>query len=170
MIDRRLVTGLVLLLVAPSIAGAQRGRGNDRGTRAPDWDKLSKGEPTTLVSKKDLEAMDPVRYLIAKRKDLKLTDEQVAKLKEMDEAAKARDAAHFQALDSLRKEMKSGQVDDVQRLRNQVVRREFAATVAKVRANYEMSAKEVVPVLEETQRPTAEELLAKQKAEADEVV
>ncbi len=172
---RRIAFALVLLSL-PAIATAQRGgssaRGGDgRGTKSPNWDELARGVPTTLVSRKDLEAMDPVRHLIDNKKDLKFSEAQLAQLKSLLDQSKTRDESLFESMDSLRKEMKpKGTVDDVERLRQQAVRREFAATVAKVRANYDVAAKEVLPTLDEAQRPTAAELLAKQKEEADELV
>jgi hypothetical protein len=171
MFDRRLAAGLLLLLV-PAIAEGQRRR--DRGTDA-NWDDITKrdAEPTVLT-RKEVEAMDPVKKLLASRKDLKLTDTQFAQLKAMDDSGKGRDEGLLNSMDSLRKEMRpagqSGQSDDMARLRRQVVQREFAATVVRIRANYDAAAAVALPALDETQRAKAEELLAKQKQEADELV
>lgn len=164
---RLFAAGLVLLLV-PSLLDAQRRR---RGDPA-NWDQITKqdAEPTVL-SLKEVEAMDPVRLLVAKRKDLKLTEDQFAQLKAMEAKGKARDAELLATMDSLRKEMKpQGAMDDMQRLRLQVVRRSFAETFAKIRANYDAAAAEALPVCDESQRAAAEALLAKQKAEAEEVI
>lgn len=167
MIDRRmLATGLVLLLV-PLVGDAQRRQRGD----PVKWDKVTETAAPTVLTVKEVEAMDPVRHLIAKRRDLKLTDAQVARLKAMDDSANVRDAALIAAMDSLRREMRpKGQMDDMQRLRLQVVRREFAATVVKIRENYAAAAAAALPELEEPQRPAAEALLAKQKDVADKVV
>ena len=168
MLDRRiLTTGLVLLLV-PSILDAQRTR--RRGDDA-NWDKITDTAAPTVLTVKEVEAMDPIRHLIAKRRDLKLTDAQFAQLKAMDDSGKARDASLLAAMDSLRREMRpQGQMDDMQRLRLQVVRREFSATVVKIRANYDADAAAALPTFEESQRAAAEALLAKQKSEADKVI
>lgn len=173
MLDRRLAAGLVLLLLSPTVLSAQR-RSKDRDTK-PNWDNVTKrdAEPT-ILTRKEVEAMDPVRELLARKKDLKLTEEQAAKLKAMDDSGKVRDVALFETMDSLRKEMRpaanGGQSDDMARLRRQVVQREFAATVVKIRANYDAALQAAIPLLDETQRPKADELIAKQKEEADELV
>ena len=168
MLDRRtLATALVLLLV-PAILDAQRTR--RRGDDA-NWDKITATAAPTVLTVKEVEAMDPIRHLVAKRRDLKLTDAQLAQLKAMDDSSRARDAVLLAAMDSLRREMRpQGQMDDMQRLRLQVVRNEFSATVVKIRANYDADAAAALPALEESQRAAAEALLAKQKAEADKVV
>jgi Spy/CpxP family protein refolding chaperone len=173
MIDRRLAAGLLVLLLVPSALTAQR-RSKERDTK-PNWDNVTKrdAEPT-ILTRKEVEAMDPVRELLARRKDLKLTDEQSAKLKAMDDSGRVRDVALFETMDSLRKELRpaanAGQSDDMARLRRQVVQREFAATVVKIRANYHAALEAALPVLDETQRPKADALLAKQQAESDEIV
>jgi hypothetical protein len=170
MLDRRLIAGLLLLL-APTVADAQR---RVRGAPDAKWDDITKrdAEPT-ILTRKEVEAMDPVRELLARRKDLKLSEEQAAKLKAMDDSGKVRDLALFETMDSLRKEMRpaaGGQADDMARLRRQVVQREFAATVVKIRENYDTALQAAIPMLDETQRPKADALLAKQKEESDEIV
>jgi hypothetical protein len=171
MLHRRLVAGLVVLLLAPTALSAQR---KSRGTDA-NWDDITKrdAEPT-ILTRKEVEAMDPVRELLARKKDLKLTDEQAARLRAIDDSGKVRDLPLFHTMDSLRKEMRpaasGGQSDDMARLRRQVVQREFAATVVKIRANYAAAVQAALPVLDESQRPKADELLAKQTQEADEIV
>jgi hypothetical protein len=168
MLDRRMLATGLLLLLLPAVLDAQRTR--RRGGDA-NWDEITKTATPTVLTVKEVEAMDPIRHLIAKRKDLKLSDAQFAQLKAMDDSGKARDAALLATMDSLRREMRpQGQMDDIQRLRLQVVRREFTATVVRIRANYDADAAAVLPALEESQRPAAEALLAKQKAEADKVV
>lgn len=170
---RRLIAGLLIVASLPTLALAQRGGGGSRRDRGTDanWDEITRREPTTILSVREVEAMDPLRHLMAKRKDLKLTDAQVAQLKALDDSGKVRDEPLLKQLDSLRREMRpSGPVDDVQRLRLQVVRRNFAETVERIRANYDAAAAAALPTLEEAQRAQATELLAKQKAEADKVV
>lgn len=168
MLYRRLLPAGLLFLLVPAVLDAQRG--SRRGTDA-NWDEITKTAAPTVLTVKEVEAMDPVRHLVAKRKDLKLTEAQLAQLKAMEDSAKARDAALLSALDSLRREMRpQGQMDDMQRLRLQVVRREFAATVERIRANYDASGAAALTALDEPQRGPAEALLAKQRTEADEVV
>ncbi len=171
MLRSRILAGLLLLAAIPTLAAAQRGNSRrDRGTDA-NWDEITRRAPTTILSVREVEAMDPLRHLLAKRKDLKLTDAQFAQLKAMDDSAQVRDEPLLKQLDSLRREMRpAGQMDDVQRLRLQVVRRNFAETVERVRENYDAVAAAALPALDEAQRTQAAELLAKQKAEADKVV
>lgn len=163
--------GVLLAIVSPEADG------QTRGTRAPDWDKMSRtSAPSSapqMLSKKDMEEMDPIQRLIEKRKDLKLTDGQLAKLQEMAGAAKARDAALHETMDSLRKELRpqSGtRPSDADRMRLNVARENFAKAVVGLRANYATDATGALATFDEAQRPAATELVEKQRAKGDETI
>lgn len=135
--NHRLLIGVgVLLVILPHAADGQT-----RGTRSPDWDKMSRtSSPSTapqLLSKKDMEGMDPIKRLIEKRKDLKLTDGQLAKLKEMEGSAKTRDASMHETMDSLRNVLRppSGtRPNEADRLRLNVAREHYVKAVMGLRA------------------------------------
>ena len=163
--------GVLLAIVSPSAEGQKR------GTAAPDWDKMSRtsspGSAPQLLTKKDMEEMDPIKRLIDKRKDLKLSDGQLAKLKEMDAAAKVRDASAHEMMDSLRKELRpaSGtRPSDADRLRLSVTREHFAKAVMSLRASYSSDAAAALATLDEAQRPVATALVEQQRAEGDETI
>jgi len=164
--------GLLLAILAQS-AAAQRAP--KMGTGSPDWDKMGKSSASSapqVLSKKDLEEMSPIARLLDKKKDLKLTDAQVAALKELETAGNCRDAELYEATDSLRKAMRpSGGGDpEAQRIRAFSAREAFTKSVADLRANFSADATAALAVLDEAQQPVAKELLAKQAKEADKTI
>lgn len=170
----RLSVGVGLLLaILAQTAAAQRAP--KMGTGSPDWDKMGKSSASSapqVLSKKDLEEMSPIARLLEKKKDLKLTDAQLAKLQEMETAGNGRDAALYEATDSLRKAMRpSGGGDpEARRIQAFSAREAFTKSVADLRANFAADATAALAVLDDAQRPAAKELLAKQAKEADKTV
>ena len=168
MVSRKLV--VLSLLVLPSIAAAQR-RGSFGRDAEPNWDELSKGSGGLQLSKGDVENISPLKLLIDKRKDLKLTDDQLGKIKDLESRMKEQSQPLFKAFDSLRKETRPPmKVADEDRTRMMRARREAMGVVKDIRANYDASLKEALPVLDETQRGTADGLLQKQAAEAEKML
>lgn len=171
--NHRLLIGVGVLLAIVSHSA----EGQKRGTAAPDWDKMSRtSAPSSapqMLTKKDMEAMDPIKRLIEKRKDLKLTDGQVAKLKEMEGSAKARDASLHETMDSLRNVLRppsGARPNEADRLRLNVARENFARAVMGLRANYATDAAAALDAFDEAQRPAATELVEQQRAEGDETI
>lgn len=166
---------LFTALALPALAVAQGG-GSDRiprrGTAPPDYDRLVAGAsaPTQLTAR-DMEGISPVKHLLDKKKELGLTDDQVKRIKELDDSLKARNAPHFRDLDSLRKEMKpSDAVPEVERIRMRGVRRSLVGVVTSVRANYDAVEPDALALLTEDQRKSAEPMLEKERDEADEML
>ena len=166
---RRLL--IATLLVVPSIALAQRGGGGGRSqatshTRSPD-EAFPSGP---ALRTRDLDDMNPVKLLIDKRKDLKLTDAQLANIKAAEPKLKQTNEPLFKAVDSLVHEMRPGNGSDEDRARMRDARMGLMTTLAEVNANYDAAAKEAIAGLDADQQTKANELLAKQKEEGQKTV
>ena len=95
------------LLSLPALAQRGGGGGGGAGSKVQRGDKQADFSTMTgstiKLSNKDLENISPLKLLLDKRKDLKLTDEQLAKLKDRDDKLKESMKPSFGALDSLRR-------------------------------------------------------------------
>jgi hypothetical protein len=167
----RKIAILSLLVALPTIASAQRQRSSFGRDAEPNWDELGKGSGGLQLSNKDLENISPLKLLIDKRKDLKLTDDQLTKLKDLDGKSKEQNVALFKTLDSLRKETKpSTRPSDEDRTRIMSARREVSGVVKDIRSNYDASLTQALPVLDESQRSTADGLIQKLNEEAEKML
>jgi hypothetical protein len=159
------------LLSLPALAqrggGGGRGMGGDRGA-----DPFNTSGSTIKLSNKDIENVSPIKLLIDKRKDLKLTDDQLAKLKDREDKLKESMKPSFGALDSLRRiATPAGRTpDEGDKARMMDTRRHFTEVVTGIRVQYDAAATEATSLLDETQQKQATELLQKQRAEADDMV
>jgi len=156
---RRLI--VAALLVVPSIAVAQRGgrTQSDRKTPLFDKEEMPKG-PTLRV--RDIEDQDPLKLLIDKRKDLKLSDAQLAQLKEADGKLKEQNAPLFKSLDSLLHDMRiSGTPTEQEQTRARNARGGLMEAVQSVNASYDAASKTAVATLDAEQQLKANELLDK---------
>ena len=168
---------LLSIVLVPAVALAQRGGGgvrSPRGVPDADWNSVTNANKGVKLSKGDLENTSPVKLLIDKKKDLKLSDEQINKLKELEGKLKETNEPSFKALDSLKRlaqpPLHSGEPKDDERDRMMEARRGLTAVVGTIRGNYESSAPDAMAILDETQQKTATELLKKQKEEADDMI
>jgi hypothetical protein len=167
---------LLSLILVPTVALAQRGGASaisrQRGEKSADWSFDNKAG--VKLSKGDLENVSPIKLLIDKKKDLKLSDDQVNKLKELEGKLKETNEPSFKVLDSLKRAaqppLRSGDPTDEERDRMMTARRGLGAVVATIRDNYESSAKDAMGFLDETQQKAAADLVAKQKDEADKMI
>jgi hypothetical protein len=170
---------ILCLALMPAVASAQRGGGGGggggrvRGEKEADWNSITNGNKGGLkLSNRDVEDMSPIKLLIDKRKDLKLKDEQVDRLKELEGKLKETNAPSFSALDSLRKAAQPPMhepSDDEQR-RMMDARRGVGAVVGTIRQNYDASLKDALTMLDDGQRTAANELLEKQRKDAQETL
>ena len=116
--------------------------------------------------------MSPIKLLIDKRKDLKLSDDQVKGLKDIESKLKEKNDPSFHALDSLRRAaqppLHDPSDDDKSRMMN--AQRGAAAVVATIRGNYDAALNDALPTLDDTQRNNAKDLLEKQRNEAQDAV
>jgi hypothetical protein len=161
---------LLSLPVLAQRGGGGGGGSRDRGTKPPDYSTMSGS--TIKLSNKDIENVSPLKLLIDKRKDLKLTDEQLAKLKDRDDKLKESMKPSFGALDSLRRiATPAGRTpDEGDKARMMDTRRRFTEVVTGIRVQYDAAATDAVSLLDETQQKQANDLIQKQRAEADEMV
>jgi hypothetical protein len=165
---------ILSLVLIPAVAFAQRGGagggfGGGRAGRTEDWNRIDKDNAGALqLSNKDLENISPIKLLIDKRKDLKLTDQQQKQLKDADDALKTRNQPLFKALDSLRAELKRPATSDD--ARPLTTRGEVTRVVGEVRANYEAALKDALALLDEGQQKTATELVGKQNEDAEKML
>src|SRR6185369_10403649 len=106
MSGRRAFAVLALLLL-PSIASAQRTKsgaasGRDKNLMTDDGSKDRRAEITT----RELEEQSPLRLLVDKRKDLKLSDDQLTKLKDLESKLKEKNGSLLRIVDSVNREMR----------------------------------------------------------------
>ena len=103
---RRMALMALALAIAPALAAAQRG-GSGSGATRRTTDRFGTGEQVRVpaISRHELEDLNPLGVLLDKHGDLQLTDDQVAKLKAMDDQLNSENAAAFHALDSLNLEL-----------------------------------------------------------------
>jgi ribosomal protein L7/L12 len=164
----------VSVVCTPALAqrGGGTGRERPRQTDA-DYRGMLANSPLALrLSNGDVEEMDPVRLLVDKRKDLKLTDDQQRQLKDLETKVKETNKPHFRQLDSLRQAMRprAGEDPDVERARTALAREAVVGVVRAIRDNYAASLKEALPLLDAAQQPRADELLKKQAEKAEETL
>lgn len=123
------------------------------------------------LSNRDVEDISPIKLLIDKRKDLKLADDRVKQLKDIEGKLKDKNEPSYKALDSLRKVMKpSSTPNEDERTRMLAARSGVMAAVADIRANYDASLKDALAMLDADQQKAANELVQKQTADAEQML
>ena len=167
-----IATLIALPSTQPTIAAAQRSRTqSDRRTELFDKDS-SRQNLAPAVRARDVEDQSPIKLLIDKRKDLKLTDAQSSQLKDSEAKLKDNNAPLLKAIDSLARDLRSamgGSSDDArERARN--ARMALMSTMGEIRANYDASAKESLATFDAEQQTKANELLDKQRQDAEKYV
>jgi hypothetical protein len=169
----RILIGLFLI---PAALYAQRGGSGGRRVRGDpqaDWNSvLNANSGGIKLSNRDVENINPLKLIIDKRKDLKLSDDQLNRLKELKSSLDEKNKDSFKALDSLRRmgQPPAHDPNDEDRARMSTARRLAGATVQTIRENYDAALKEALPVLDQSQQQTANELLEKQRQDADEML
>jgi len=173
---RRTLT-VVFLLSIPAIAAAQRGGGGGRvrGETKENWNEILNENAAGLkLSNKDVENISPVKLLIDKRKDLKLSDAQTTQIKDIESKLKEKNAPLYNTLDSLRGVLKApaggGAPSDEYRARMMLARDGASETVRSIREHYAGGLKEAVALLDESQQKTANALVEKQQTEAEQML
>jgi hypothetical protein len=124
------------------------------------------------VKVKDLQNQSPIKLLIDKRKDLRLSDDQLAQIKELETKLKDKNAPLFHAVDSLNGAVRTaasnrGTASDDSRSTLRSLMQELMDTVEDIRDNYAASLATALPLLDDDQRKKADELLAKQAEEIE---
>ena len=165
---RALIPALVLLPSIATAGAAQRGSGSAAGKKTEMFDdKSAPAGPTLRV--RDIEDQSPLKLLIDKRKDLKLTDAQLSQLRDAEPRLKDRNASLLKSAESLLREMNpsSGSPSDADRERIGSARVKLLSTVDAIRANNDAAAKEAIAPLDLEQQTKANEVLARQREEFD---
>lgn len=165
------------LFLAPITLAAQRGGGGGggrtRGEQRADFGAVMNANSGALaLSNRDVEDISPLKLLIDKRKDLKLSDDQVKAFKDLESKQKEELRDSFRALDSLRRQAAPPARDpnEEDRSRMMEARRTVMVVVGTIRQKYDAAVQQALPTLDEAQRKTAGELLEKQKQDADEML
>jgi hypothetical protein len=165
---------LVLMVSLPALAPAQRTGGGrvERGDPNAKSDFAGMTGSTIKLTNKDVENISPLKLLIDKRKDLKLTDDQLAKLKDREDKMKESMKPSFGALDSLRRiATPAGRTsDEGDQARMMDTRRQFTQIVAGIRAQYDIALNDVLPLLDASQQKAANDLVQKQRSDADDML
>jgi len=166
MVNRTLIATCLFL---PIMASAQ---GRVRGEKEANWKEISKSTQSSMkLSNRDVENASPLRMLIDKRKDLKLSDEQVNQLKSLEQCLEQKNEGSFKALDSLRNELKpAARASEEDDARKRAARGGVMAVITTIRANYDASLSEALASFDEPQKKTAAELLAKLKEETNQML
>lgn len=151
------------LIVLPAIAMAQRGS-RSRSDKRPEQSGQNQTPSGSTLRQRDIEDLNPLKLLIDKRKDLKLSDGIVASFKEAESKLKDRNAPSFKSVDSLLGELRSTGDD---RAKGVSVRLNIATAIQDIQTNYDASAKDALAMLDQDQQAKANELLAKQHEEGE---
>ena len=161
----------VAVLLLPTLALAQRGGRTQADRKTPLFDKeeMPKG-PTLRV--RDIEDQSPLKLLIDKRKDLKLSDAQVTQLKESETKVKDTNAPLLKAVDSLIRELRNGVAspNDQSRIKVREARSGLMDVLKELNGTYDTPVKDVLTQLDPEQQSKAKELLEKQKQDGDKML
>ena len=163
---RALVILFLMALTVPASADAQR---RQRGEPDANWNELDRFSRTTApLTVRDIEAMSAVKHLLDERKKLKLTDEQQTRLKEIMATEKEGNRAAFTVIDSLRKLARGRPtaMTEEEQTRMSIARAELRVVVDSVMLRYRASATQALPVLDESQRTAATEVLERHREES----
>jgi hypothetical protein len=163
--SRRFLFLATLVVLPITTATAQRARSQATKHEAATFgdDNMPKGP---AIRGRDLEDANPIKLLIDKRKDLKLTDAQLDGLKKSEGTVKEKNQPLYKAIDSLAREAKpSGNPNPEAEARVRNARRDLEGTISTILDDYDTVSKEAVGSLDAEQQTKANELLAKLKDE-----
>jgi len=126
--------------------------------------------PTLRV--RDIEDQSPLKLLIDKRKDLKLSDAQVSQLKDSETKLRDVNAPLFKAVDSLIKDMRfgSGSPSDQARAKVRDARTGLMDVLSQLKGNYDAPVTAALAQFDAEQQTKAKELLEKQRQDGDKML
>ena len=126
---------LAAFVLLPSVAIAQRGSGSQATRKTELFDNDPTPQGPTLRTR-DIEDQSPLKLLLDKHKDLKLTDAQSAQLKTAQQQLADTDAPLLKAVDSLVHEMRvNGTPTPEDQARVRTARSTLMDVLAQVRTN-----------------------------------
>jgi len=159
---------IIALLLIPTFADAQR---RTRGERRANFDQIeSNFQSAPRITKSDLESFSAIKLIVDKRKDLKLSDDQLKQFKDLHQKEAGTNEGLYKQVDSLRMAMRkrAGADEDQERARTTLARQELLSVIRQIRANYDSTFQAGMPLLDETQKQTATQLVEKEHEEAEE--
>ncbi|MDE3129152.1 MAG: hypothetical protein KGL38_14170 [Gemmatimonadota bacterium] len=160
---RRMALIAAVLAIAPGLAAAQRGSRTGSAATQRTTDRFGTGEQARVpsVSRHELEDLNPLDVLLDKHGDLRLTDDQVARLKTMDQNLKQASEPAFHTLDSLNLELANmgsdPQGDDAARARTMNILTRMVANGTRQR--YDSAEQDARALLTADQQKKAEDVL-----------
>jgi hypothetical protein len=160
---------IVALFLIPSVAVAQ-GR-KVRGDKEADWNKIDKEvQAGPKVDKGDIENFSAIKVIVDKKKDLKLSDDQVKKFKDLDKQEEGVNDELFKRVDSLRMAMRhrAGEDADQEKARTSLARQELLTVIRQIRSSYDSTFQAALPLLDENQQKFATQIVEKERADAEE--
>jgi hypothetical protein len=168
MIRRLAITAL---LFVPAISLAQRGGRTQADRKTPLFDKEEAPKGPTLRVR-DIEDQSPLKLLIDKKKDLKLSDAQVSQLKDSETKLKDVNAPLYKAVDSLIRDMRTGSAspNDQAKAKLRDARVGLMDVLKELNKNYETPLNAVLTALDAEQQAKAKELLDKQRQDGDKMM
>ena len=161
--------GLAMLLTIPTMSEAQR---TNRGRELfGDWNQpdTAMGRPAPSIKKSDIEKFSGVLIVVDKKKDLKLSDDVTNKLKDLGKQEEAYNQPLYQKADSLRLAIRrrAGEDGEKEQVRMTLARQELLEVIRQIRSNYDSTFQVGLPLLDETQKAAATQLVEKQRDEAE---
>ncbi len=152
----------VLFATLPDVAFAQRG-GRGMGSRDADWNAVAGSTPRgPSITGKDFKEASPLTMLLDKKKQLNLTDVQVASIAAAEQKLQAANAERYALVDSLKKQMRPSAAPSAEdEARLAIARESMQGVVRDIRASHEAETKPVVATLDADQQKLAAELLEK---------
>ena len=166
----RRILFVAAFIALPTVATAQRTR--SQATKHESAFKDDEGMPRgPSLRARDVEDLSPIKLLMDKRKDLKLSDAQVDGLKKSEGPLKEKNAPLLKSVDSLVREMKppmNRSAESDARIRD--ARVGLHTVLASIQDNYDAASKEVIATFDADQQAKANELLGKLKEDGDKKV
>lgn len=160
---RRFVLAAAALCLVPGLTLAQRGGGSrSKATSHTDmFPSEQMRQRVAAVSSNKLRDLDPLAILIDKRKDVRLTDEQVAQLKQMHDQLDQVQQPVYHVVDSLNQKLanlgSSTSSDDQSRVQTTT---SFLRLIAgTVRQRYDSVERDALGLLTEEQKQKAGDVL-----------
>jgi hypothetical protein len=166
----RLALVTCAFLMLPTLAAAQ-GRSMG-GPKEANWNEVMAGSPRgPSITGKDFAEASPLRMLLGKKKELKLTEAQLATIREADEKLTAANAERYVLVDSLRKLMRPSIAPNVEDETRVVLAREgMMGLVREISQSHATETKAIVASLDAEQQATAEQLLVKHAEKTQKMV
>ena len=160
---------LAVLLVLPTILSAQKKGDRSKSEMEKEKDKLAldtgKVRGSGIMSTKDLQKDNMVAFVLDKKKDLKLSDDEVKALKGINDRLKDTVSVAMNTLDSIASRMRrTGDLAPTEGDRN-VGRLIASDRIAEVRSQYDASLKEALTKLSDEHQKAANDLIQARRKE-----